>query len=113
MARFQACFEGNKMLRRKAKKRYLAILGPAGATEVLQKRHAELFGQIKSSQAAIKELKSEQDTRIIRCSLDCADSVLAAIAFCNPPMVALDMSGTIKRLKRRLPAKVNTAASSI
>lgn len=112
MARFQACFEGNKMLRRKAKKRYLAILGPAGATEVLQKRHAELFGQIKSSQAAIKEI-SKHDTTIIRCSLDCTDSVLAAIAFCNPPIVALDMSGTIKRLKRRLPAKVNTAAGSI
>jgi RNase P/RNase MRP subunit POP5 len=100
------------MLRRREKQRYLAILhSQPKAVDDLQKRHAELFGQVSAKKAGIKEIKSDQDVTVIRCSQESIDSVLAAVALCYPPMCVLDASGTIKRLKRRLPAKVNTAAS--
>ncbi len=100
------------MLRRREKHRYLAILhSQAKAVEDLQKRHAELFGQVSAKKAGIKEIKSDKEVTVIRCSLESLDSVLAAAALCYPPMSVLDVSGTVKRLSRRLPAKVNTAAS--
>lgn len=100
------------MLRRREKHRYLAILhSQPRAVEELQKRHAELFGQISAKKAGIKEMWSDQQVTVVRCSLESTDSVLASAALCYPPMCVLDVSGTIKRLRRRLPAKVNTAAS--
>lgn len=100
------------MLRRREKQRYLAILhSQPKAVDELQKLHAELFGQISAKKADIKEVRCDENVTVIRCSQQSIDSVLAAVALCYPPMAVLDVSGTIKRLRRRLPAKVNTAAS--
>lgn len=91
------------MLRRRAKRRYLAIMhcGPAQeAVDSITKRCSELFGSVAAAQASIRLMKSSNAT-IIRCRLDQLDNVLAAIALASPPVVALGMSGSVKQLKRR------------
>lgn len=65
------------------------------------KRCSELFGTIAAEKTAIRLVKSDGQT-IIKCSLDQLDNVLVAIALTNPPMVTLDMSGSIKQLQHRL-----------
>ena len=68
----------------------------------MQKRHAELFGSVASQKADLRLIKDEGGVAILRTSLAQADSVLAAIALCDPPMATLDMSSSVKRLRRRL-----------
>ena len=95
------------MLRRRAKRRYLSVIheGQAGdAVNAITRRYSELFGSIAAEKAAIKPVKSN-DATIIKCRLDQLDDVLIAVALTDPPMVTLDMSGSVKQLRRRL-AKV-------
>lgn len=66
------------------------------------RRHAELFGSVASQRTSLRLIKDENKVAILRSSLSEAESVLAAIALCDPPMVTLDMSSSMKRLKRRL-----------
>jgi RNase P/RNase MRP subunit POP5 len=68
----------------------------------VQKRHAELFGSVASQRASLRLIKDEDGTAILRTSLEEAESVLAAIALCDPPVLTTDMSSSMKRLKRRL-----------
>ena len=92
------------MLRRKAKRRYLAIMHSGQATEAVDsviKRCSELFGSVAATEASIRLMKSSNAT-IIRCRLDQLDSVLAAIALTSPPVVTLGMSGSVKHLKSRI-----------
>ncbi|HEY7507976.1 MAG TPA: hypothetical protein VH677_02510 [Nitrososphaera sp.] len=72
------------------------------ALVAVQKRHAELFGSVASQKADLRLIKDEGGVAILRTSLAQADSVLAAIALCDPPMATLDMSSSVKRLRRRL-----------
>ena len=72
------------------------------AFTAIQKRHAELFGSISLEMASLRLIRNENDVVIVRCSLAEVFRVLAAIAFCNPPIVTLDMSSSMKRLTCRL-----------
>ena len=95
------------MLRRRAKRRYLSVIHTGQASDAVNtitRRHLELFGSIAAEKAAIKLVKSN-DAAIIKCRLDQLDSVLVATALADPPMMTLDMSGSVKQLQRRL-AKV-------
>jgi RNase P/RNase MRP subunit POP5 len=92
------------MLNRRARRRYLSVMyaGQAGdVVNAITKRCSELFGSVAAEKAAIRLVKSN-DVTIIKCRLDQLDSVLAAIALTNPPVVTLDMSGSIKQLQHRL-----------
>ena len=92
------------MLKRRAKRRYLSILQAEQANDAVNaiaKRCSELFGSVGTEKAAIRLVKSEGSTTIIKCRLDQLDNVLVAIALADPPVVTMDMSGSIKRLQRR------------
>lgn len=92
------------MLKRRAKRRYLSIVHAGQADDAVNSivlRCSGLFGSIAAEKAAIRRVKAEHDITIIKCRLEQLDSVLASIALVDPPMVALDMSGSMKQLKRR------------
>lgn len=91
------------MLKRRAKRRYISILHSGRASDAVNgitKRCFELFGSIGTEKAAIRLVKSEGRTTTIKCRLDQLDKVLVAIALADPPVVTLEMSGSIKRLHR-------------
>ncbi len=93
------------MLKRRAKRRYLSIMHSTQASDTVNaitKRCSELFGSIATEKAAIKLIKSESNTTIIKCQLDQLDNVLVTIALADPPLVTMDMSGSMKRLQRKL-----------
>ncbi len=93
------------MLNKRAKRRYLSIMHMGTANEAvnaIKKRCSELFGSIATQKATIRLVRSESNVTIIRCSLDQLDNVLTAIALSDPPVLTLDMSGSIKQLRRRL-----------
>ncbi len=97
------------MLKRREKRRYVSIAygvgsgGGVGVLAAIQKRHAELFGSIALEKASLRLIKEYEDGIVImRCSLAESEHVLAAMALCDPPIVTLDMSSSMKRLKRRL-----------
>jgi RNase P/RNase MRP subunit POP5 len=77
--------------------------GQAGdAVNAITRRCSELFGSIAAEKAAIRLVKSEDSIAIIKCRLDKLDGVLVSIALTDPPVVTLDMSGSMKQLQRRL-----------
>jgi RNase P/RNase MRP subunit POP5 len=94
------------VLKRREKRRYISVIYEAGgvsALDAVQKRHAELFGSIALDRASLRLIKDKNGSAIImRCSLAELGRVLATMAFCHPPIVTLDMSSSMKRLKRRL-----------
>ncbi len=93
------------MLNRRPKRRYLLIRHACPSSDIIvsaiSKRFAELFGSIAAERASIRFMRSQDHTTIIRCRLNQLENVLVAIALTNPPVVTLDMSGSIKRLGRR------------
>ncbi len=72
------------------------------AVDTIVKRCSDLFGSIATENAAIRLVKSENGVTIVKCKLEELDKVLASIALSDPPVLSLDMSGSIKRLGRRL-----------
>jgi hypothetical protein len=68
----------------------------------VQKRHFELFGSIASQKASLRLISDESGTAVLRASLEETENILATIALCDPPAATLDMSSSIKRLRRRL-----------
>ena len=93
------------MLKRRAKRRYLSIMHSTQANDAVNaitKRCTELFGSIATERAAIRLVKSDRNTSIIKCRLDQLDTILVAIALADPPVVTIDMSGSMKRLHHRL-----------
>lgn len=103
-------------LKRREKRRYISVTHtglPAEAFAIIERRHTELFGRIASTRASLRLTKpGNGGVMIMRSRLQEAASVLVAIALSYPPMATLDMSSSMKRLKRRL-AKVNTAGDRI
>jgi RNase P/RNase MRP subunit POP5 len=71
------------------------------AVNAITKRYSDLFGSIATEKAAIRLVQSETNITIIKCRLDRLDNVLASIALSEPPMVTLDMSGSMKQLRHR------------
>lgn len=108
MARIKAGKEGQAgTLRRREKRRYILVIHnreqPAPeALAAIQRRHAELFGSIASERASLRLTKAyEAGFMVIRCSLEATDGILVSVALADPAMVTLDMSSSMKRLKRR------------
>ena len=107
MGQPDACQQGDHgiVLRRKPKKRYISILHAGGDSEVqeaISKRCAELFGSVAVEKAAIRLLGAYSDFIIIRCNLSEIHAVLVSLALVNPPMITLAMSGSVRRLRKRL-----------
>lgn len=75
---------------------------------LVKKRNSELFGYIATEKSSIRLIRSElMNTIIISCKLVSLDNILSTIALIDPPLVTIDMSGTLKRLLRRLPSAAN------
>ena len=93
------------MLNRRSKRRYLSIMHSGSANDAVSmivKRCSDLFGSIRTEKAAIRLVKSVDNTTIIKCRLDQLENVLVSIALTAEPIVTLNMSGSMKRLLRRL-----------
>jgi len=92
------------MLNRRPKKRYLSIL-QAGesidSAKAIKKRFSELFGTIATEKAAIRLIEKRQNESIIRCTLEQLENVLLTITLVDPPAVAVAMSGTLRKLRKR------------
>ena len=71
---------------------------------LIKKRNSELFGHIANEKSSIRLVYSDKikNIIIISCKLQSVDNILSTIALTSSPLVVLDMSGTLKRLKRRL-----------
>lgn len=111
MACVKAWPEGKKVLKRREKRRYVSVIyqgKPEEAFATLERRHADLFGSVASAQAALRLLGSNDCAMTVRCSLSQVKTVLVAIALSDPAIATLDMSSSMKRMKRRA-VKVNTA----
>jgi RNase P/RNase MRP subunit POP5 len=73
------------------------------ALAAIERRHAELFGNIASARSSLRLVRADDGPglMIIRCSLQSVDGILVSIALADPEMVTLDMSSSMRRLKRR------------
>jgi RNase P/RNase MRP subunit POP5 len=89
------------MLKRRYKRRYVSVMHDGGTNDALNaitKRFCELFGSVATEKAAIRLMRSNTNEAIIRCRLEQLDNLLVAIALSEPPVVATDISGSIKRI---------------
>lgn len=68
----------------------------------LTKRCVELFGHVVVEKAGLRLMRSHGDFVIIKCRLDQVSKVLVAIALTDPPMVSVDMSASVNRLRKRI-----------
>ena len=97
-----------RMLRRKNKRRYLAVLYDPNTsqTEVkgdIQGRFMELFGSLATELAYLRTYHSKQNgILILSCDLEYLEKILFTIAMMAQPMTAVMMSGTIRKLRERL-----------
>ena len=92
------------MLKRRSKRRYISIIHGGKANDSVNaiiKRFYELFGSIATEKAAIRLVRSNANQAIIKCRLGELDNVLVAIALTDSPVVTIDISGSIKRLRLR------------
>ena len=88
------------MLKRRSKRRYLSLVqadGSSDPADAIKKRFSELFG----TKAAIRLVEQSGNGFIIRCATEQLEKILVAIALTDPPVVTIDMSGTIRQLRRR------------
>ena len=104
------------ILNRSNKRRYLAILCSNDRkhqdynyiVKLILKRYSELFGSIESQNSALKSIRSflinGNNILILSCKLESLDNILLTMVFMDPPLITLDISGTVKRLKGRLDA---------
>jgi RNase P/RNase MRP subunit POP5 len=77
--------------------------GPAkDAVNMILNRCSELFGSIATEKATIRLVKSDNRGTIIKCRLDQLNIVLVSIALTDQSMVTLSISGSIKRLQRKM-----------
>lgn len=100
------------MLKRREKRRYVSVMHGCPAPEAaaaIERRMYELYGTIALERASLKVIKPGEGVSVLRCSLGSEKKVLVAVALAGQPVATLDMSSSMKRLKRKLAAKVNTA----
>jgi len=96
------------MLRRRNKRRYLAILckldlSLAELRRELEQRFTELFGSVGIEFAYVRSYSSKyQGILILGCDLNYIEQVLFTIAVLHHPMTAIAMSGTLRRLRKGL-----------
>jgi RNase P/RNase MRP subunit POP5 len=101
------------MLKRRSKRRYLAILHGTDSEDMsreefnilnsITKRNSELFGHITTELSSVRLIRSHQKNMIIiSCWLQYVDNILSTIGLIDPPLVTIVISGTLKRLRRHL-----------
>jgi RNase P/RNase MRP subunit POP5 len=101
------------MLKRRAKRRYLAILHSVHPYDNIRdelsilnsitKRNSELFGHISTELSSIRLIRSEhKNIIIISCLLQHIDNILPTIALIDPPLITIVISGTLKKLRRHI-----------
>src|SRR5574341_1892550 len=116
MAGIAAWTEGDGVtLKRREKRRYISVMHGCPATEAataIERRLQELDGTIALERASLEAVKPGEGISIFRCGLGSQGKVLVAIALAYPAIATLDMSSSVRRLKKRLAAKVNTALLS-
>lgn len=95
-------------LKRREKRRYISLVHGCTSAEaalVVQRRLQELFGTIVLERASLKLTRSGDNLSIFRCTLGYEKKLLIAIALASKPMMVLDMSSNVRRIKRRVDAK--------
>jgi RNase P/RNase MRP subunit POP5 len=96
------------MLRRRNKRRYLAILckldlSLAELRREIEQRFTELFGSVAIEFAYVRSYSSKyQGILILGCDLKYIEQVLFTIAVLHHPTTAIAMSGTLRRLRKGL-----------
>jgi RNase P/RNase MRP subunit POP5 len=96
------------MLRRRNKRRYLAILykldlSLAELRREIEQRFTELFGSLALEFAYVRSYSSKyQGILILGCDLNYIEQILFTIAVLHHPMTAIAMSGTLRRLRKGL-----------
>ena len=93
------------VLRRKPKKRYISIMQKGRdfeAVDIISRRCTELFGHVTLEKSGLRLLHSYPDVIIVRCRLSQIHPILVSIALASPPMVTLDMSSNLNRIRKRL-----------
>ena len=94
------------MLRRKPKRRYVLIwhasIKDIESVEILRRRCAELFGLVTVEKASIRQMRLFGDRIVLSVNLPQLHQVLVSISLCHPPVVVLDMSGSLRQLEERI-----------
>ena len=96
------------MLRRRNKRRYLAILCKLDLSlgelrREIEQRFTELFGSVAIEFAYVRSYSSKyQGILILGCDLNYIEQVLFTIAVLHHPMTSIAMSGTLRRLRKGL-----------
>jgi RNase P/RNase MRP subunit POP5 len=91
------------MLKRRPKRRYLSVVQADKSSDPLaaiKKRFSELFGTIATEKAALRLIEHRENEFIIKCAIEQLENVLVAIALTDPPVITINMSGTLKQLRR-------------
>ena len=108
MVRFKRYGKILRMLRRKNKRRYLAVMYDPNTSQTqvkgdIQGRFMELFGSIATELAYLRAYHSKQNgILILSCDLEYLERILFTIAMMEQPMTVVMMSGTIRKLRERL-----------
>lgn len=108
MVRFKGYSKILRMLKRKNKRRYLAVMYDPNTTQIqvkgnIQGRFMELFGSIATELAYLRAYHSKQNgILILSCDLEYLEKILFTIALMEQPMTVVMMSGTIRKLRERL-----------
>jgi len=108
MAVFKRLGKVCQKLMMRSKRRYLAILFDLerSQTEIkrdIEDRFMQLFGTIAVEDAFLRSYQSKKNgILILGCDLEYLEKVLFTIAVVCKPMTTLSLSGTLRRLRRRL-----------
>jgi RNase P/RNase MRP subunit POP5 len=98
------------MLKRRYKRRYIGIVSQELVADpdwralfrLVQERNSELFGYVFNELAKVKLVSQEQGgLTIISCRANSLDQLLVSLTFMDPPLLIIDVSGSINKLKKR------------
>jgi RNase P/RNase MRP subunit POP5 len=104
-------------LKRRYKRRYILALCRSSSEEVLSNtryRVVNMFGYVTAHKASLKLVdKIEPDLHVIRCRSEFLEEVLSALTLLDTahPAVVLDLSGTLRSLRARIPLKKQVVES--
>ena len=116
------------MLKRRYKRRYIGIICRLAVADLdrrslfklILERNSELFGHVFNEISNVKLARQEYSRlTIISCRTESLDELLVSLTFMKPALLVVDVSGSIKKLKKRwasefssLPLWQNSANSS-
>ncbi|MDQ3838072.1 MAG: hypothetical protein M3297_02265 [Thermoproteota archaeon] len=98
------------MLKRRYKRRYIgtvlqtvvADLDWKALFRLVLARNSELFGHIFNELSKVKLVSHEKNgLAIISCGAKSLDLLLVSLTFMDPPLLIIDVSGSINKLKKR------------